>query len=387
MRIDILTEVEYNKTILSEGRKVMKRLVAIVLLLCTGISMHGCGNKSEDILRYRLSENEKYYIVEGIGKIQDRELFVPEEYKGLPVREIADGAFDDCDELTSIVMTDSVITVGSNVFNDCDNLIKVEIPGVTSLSKGVFNGCTSIEEISIPVDFLAYLENKGSMRLSVDNIKKITITPGVEKTKIRNKIFRDCTNLECVYVKTGITEIGDEAFMGCINLNTVILCDGLNTICENAFKKCISLDSIKFPGTLTRIESGAFWGCSSITNVILPDSVETLGGAVFRECVSLEEVILSENLGRLSSKLFDGCPIKEIYIPENVWQIQSDTFADTELEKVIFENVSGWAFWEDDERHSIKEEGISDSDWIAVKLKEGRADGIGRYDVMERSRA
>ena len=46
-------------------------------------------------LRFALGDDETYYKVIGIGDYNDKDLVIPDEYNGLPVKEIAKKAFSD----------------------------------------------------------------------------------------------------------------------------------------------------------------------------------------------------------------------------------------------------------------------------------------------------
>ena len=53
----------------------------------------GIIGESSKGLEYRLSDNGKYYICTGIGTCTDKDVIIPDEYEGLPVKEIGMNAF------------------------------------------------------------------------------------------------------------------------------------------------------------------------------------------------------------------------------------------------------------------------------------------------------
>lgn len=64
---------------------------------------------------------------------------------------LGEGAFSQCEKLTSVVFPKSLSAIGERAFNNCTSLIKIEMPtGLTSIGSDAFNGCTSLEEVSIP---------------------------------------------------------------------------------------------------------------------------------------------------------------------------------------------------------------------------------------------
>lgn len=64
---------------------------------------------------------------------------------------ICDRAFFRCESLTSIIIPDSVTSIGNSAFYGCVSLTCINIPdGVTSIGDWAFNQCESLTSINIP---------------------------------------------------------------------------------------------------------------------------------------------------------------------------------------------------------------------------------------------
>lgn len=63
---------------------------------------------------------------------------------------IGDSAFQNCKNLTSIAIPDSIISIGSGAFSSCSGLTSITIPNsVTSIAGGAFYLCSSLTNVTI----------------------------------------------------------------------------------------------------------------------------------------------------------------------------------------------------------------------------------------------
>lgn len=95
------------------------------------------------------SDGNSYTIKKYTGS--KTEVTVPKTYKNLPVTTVGDGAFYNCDSLTSVIIPDSVTSIGSQAFYVCSNLTSVTMgSSVTAIGEGAFAGCRSLTGLTIP---------------------------------------------------------------------------------------------------------------------------------------------------------------------------------------------------------------------------------------------
>ena len=158
------------------------------------------------------------------------------------VTSIAESAFQNCIDLTSIAIPNSVTSIGRYAFQSCSGLISISIPNsVTSIDSGTFSGCKSMTSIVIP---------------------------------------------------NSVSFIYDHAFQGCTSLTSIEIPNSVTLIYDLAFYGCTSLTSIEIPNSVTLIGSKAFYGCTGLTSIEIPNSVTILGYQAFYECTGLTEIIL-----------------------------------------------------------------------------------------------
>jgi hypothetical protein len=91
-------------------------------------------------LDFILSEEGDYYSVKAAYPTKSSYLFIPSEYNGLPVKEIAEGAFINNDNITNVVLPDSIEKIGAYAFALCDKLEEINLPEkITYLPEGLFS--------------------------------------------------------------------------------------------------------------------------------------------------------------------------------------------------------------------------------------------------------
>lgn len=187
---------------------------------------------------------------------------------GSRITRIGIGAFLNHQELTSIIIPDSVTEMQSSVFNQCSNLKFARLPnGLKEINTSLFGNCSSLESIEIP-----------------DGVETIGLTA-----------FENCTSLVDVKLPNNLKQIKASAFSGC------------------------SFTSIELPEKVTKIDRDAFSGCANLRSIRIPNSVVEIGQGAFSGCTALKEVTLSQNLSAVRHNAFYGCSsLTEIAIPSSV---------------------------------------------------------------------
>ena len=92
--------------------------------------------------------NNTNYLLGYIGN--DTQLTLPSDYNGQCYYEIYNCAFQDCSDLTSVTIPNSVTSIGSEAFSDCTGLTSVTIGnGVTSIGAYAFEYCRYLTSVTI----------------------------------------------------------------------------------------------------------------------------------------------------------------------------------------------------------------------------------------------
>lgn len=121
--------------------------------------------------------------------------------------------------VTTVAIADSVTTIGSYAFADCNNVAftTINLPNlVNSVGQQAFEGCSQADIIQL------------SHSLAT----------------IGKAAFRGCSGVKGISIPNSVLSIGEEAFKGCMNLTDITLGSSLVNIGESAFEGCSAVNSI-----------------------------------------------------------------------------------------------------------------------------------------------
>lgn len=288
-------------------------LLSTALLIPSGIPAAAAEQGTYDVLTYQ-SNGSSITISDCDAAASD--VVIPSEINGIPVTEIARGAFVSCEQLTSLTIPETVTVIGELAILQCpmltDILVSEENPAFCSENGILYDKEQTIlyrypegkteKNFAIPETVTAIGED--AFR-NCQNLWKVTILESVKA--IDDFAFSNCYGLRSVQIPDSVEEIGTGAFNGCINMSSADLPSGMTDIPDSIFAGCWSLREIEIPETVTIIRSYAFSGCKALEQVQIPDGVTHLMGLAFEECESLRAVGLPASLYDVSYGVFQDC--------------------------------------------------------------------------------
>ena len=239
-------------------------------------------------------------------------LKVPQKLKGTyAIKEgtkiICDRAFEDCKSLRSLVIPNSVTSIGESAFSFCSSLKSIVLPdGVTSIGNGAFAYCGSLKNLVLPESVVSIKGNlfckwNGEVKCLSPNF---IFEDGVLFNKDKSTIisFRD-KDITSYVIPDYVTSIGGDAFSGCESLTSLVISNSVTHIAVGAFLSCTSLSSVVIPDGVTSIGEGAFIGCESLKSIVLPDGVVSIEKDAFRDC-NFPNDFKQKLISRFGDKIF-----------------------------------------------------------------------------------
>ncbi|MBR6616658.1 MAG: leucine-rich repeat protein [Oscillospiraceae bacterium] len=315
---------------------------------------------------------DAYYIVETCAE-DAVEVEIPAEINGYPVVGISAWAFDGCEELTKVVMPDSIVSISFDAFENCEKLADItfsknlEYVGHEAFEDTawfenqpdgvIYFGTLAYaykfsEEDEFTVDLkegtTTILSNFGNVQFghtSDDHFLTLNIPASVTEIDIDGgAISPKCMALNVaeenenyasidgvlfnkektdllVYpmemeqssytIPDGVENIAHRAFQGQGYLKEIVMSDSVETVESAAFMSMINLEKLTLSKNLKRIGENAFAECFFLKQVEFPEGLEYIGQSAFAYCEALKEIHIPASVTEMDSGVFRGCSALE----------------------------------------------------------------------------
>ena len=274
------------------------------------------------------------------------------------ITEIANSAFRGCQNLESVVIPETVVAISIDAFMSCRKLDSVVLPD-SLISIGSLAFCqTSIRSIHIPAGVISIGTNPF---LYCDNLMSFSGNMASQDghSLITNNGYLLSVapvGLSEYYVPSGVTTIGNEALGIAHGITRIIIPEGVSMIGAQSIYGCDSVESIFLPNSLTLLGRGNFFMMSSLcsfsgkyasedgrcligedgslmafapsglTEYIVPEDVTSIWNDVFANTRSLQSIILPSTVTTIEQSAFSGSGITHIVLPSSLQSLGRSAF-------------------------------------------------------------
>ena len=287
--------------------------------------------------------------------------------------------FSDNTALESITLPESLETFGFAVFSGCDSLREVVLPkSVTKADSYALGACNEIARVTflnpaceiddkffispttghptVPFEgVIVGYDDSTAEKFANDNgytfesLGKIFGYLVYKKYEDQIKIVGHTDELPAdaeipdSIEELPVTVIAESAFKKSMVLETIKLPDTLTEIGVNAFDYCTNLKEITFPASLKTVAYGAFYGCSAITELVIPDTVEYVDAFAFADCTQLKKLTLGAET--VDDYCFENCTaLEDVTITASVKTIVGAFASCDSLKELVIPDTVDSAF-------------------------------------------
>lgn len=242
---------------------------------------------------------------------QAKEIALPSELDGYPVRRIANNVFAMNSYVERLVIPDSIEVIGDKSFMMCRALKSVHIgKNVRKIQNDAFYMCDQLEKVTggesvqiIEMRVFQYCKklhsepfmgtkhkiNMGDSAYSNTAMKKIRLS---KRIVLACSLFRGCKQL----CSADLSQVSDMEYT------------------EYLFRDCVSLKKVKLSNKCRYIDKGMFYNCRRLTTVNIPNRVKWIEAKAFKNCKKLKKLRIPGSVKSISKNAFDGCKNLTLYV-------------------------------------------------------------------------
>ena len=323
---------------------------------------------------------------------------------------IADSVFNNCPNLTYVVVPDSLRYIGAQAFSSCENLYtfqntiysNLEIidtaafmacenlsnlllndsrdpasgrSGLVSIGNYAFYGCkgvTNREGVSLIPDSVEHIGMMAFFKTGITpdeygvfyagdwavGYEQALVTIGKESYALANTMY-------IVALESG-NSLNETALEGSLSkVSYIVLKDTIRGIADYAFFGHVNLEQIDNLNDARYIGTAAFYDCWRLGTIALNINTAEIADFAFYGCELIDNVPLMSlpRLTRIGRSAFYGCSsLYTIEIPSSVTEIDDYAFYDVNIEEIklgeSIERIGAYAFYGND---NLKEINIPES--------------------------
>ena len=298
---------------------------------------------------------------------------IPPTIGGEKVNVIGEGAFENCHQLRSVAIPQSVTIIDMWAFCGCIRLLNIQMPDeLLGVAYSAFLRCKSLTYVELPEG----TKEIGRSAFQQSGLQSLTLPNSIAQIYDRavygtglNDIYYNGTQDEWnkIYIEQGLDGFKDPitgnnlagdanalfyfakkhynsytpetdfifengvitGYTGnetVVNIPHSINEQIVSKIGDNVFAGNTTITEVTIPSTVEIIGNKTFSGCTNLTSV--SSNVTEIGDYAFENCEKLKDIELPKTLSYLGTGAFAGsAQLSKILLADRITEIKNDTFS------------------------------------------------------------
>ena len=327
----------------------MKRKLWLLAALTALLLIFFCGTSPAEVTTGTCGDSVQWSLDSGTGTLSFTGTGPIYDYSWSDIDSTPLTPFESNESITSVTFSPGITAIGSWLLDECCNLTSVTIPDtVTRIGEGAFYKC-DLAELTLPgsVEYIgAYAFCKNG------SLHELVLPEGLRV--IDSLAFCSCIGLNSVSFPASLTVIGYETFKDCPALTGVFFSGKAPYITSNAFlfdtafayyhpdESWTEDRMTDYGGSITWVADGAafcgenvYWtkngstlivygtgpmadyqqtgsvsplaGTSGVSTAVIRDGITRIGTWAFSGCTGLTRVDIPESVTAIGANAFSGC--------------------------------------------------------------------------------
>ncbi|MDE6004838.1 MAG: leucine-rich repeat protein [Oscillospiraceae bacterium] len=235
------------------------------------------------------------------------------------IKHIVPFAFVKQKNLISVILPESLETIGTNAFGLCENLEQIHFSNnLTDVDETAFNSTAWLNQQE---NGIVYAGNYALLyKGEFPEQAEITLRDGI--TVMNPELFAGNTELVSITLPDGFKMLYDETFLDCANLANITIPDSLEIVGYHAFEGTAWFqnqpDGLIYVGNIAYQYKGEM---PENTEIILKNGTVSVSPRAFSACSNLTSVILPNGIKNIGHGAFSSCNITSVTLPESITTI------------------------------------------------------------------